>query len=181
MITTRSSTVANRTSTASMLHLSAPLGARPATVPGRTRGCGATVSAWTNVAAARITMRPASDTNEPQDAGSTMSAIPLAALAVFFAQDPSGFAPRAAAAERDFETRLLAVPDTASVRRMSRDLTRVPHVAGTPAQAATRDYVIAQMKAWGLETWTKEYTVYLPQPETVAAWVQRRAGARPVP
>src|SRR3989442_1183180 len=133
------------------------------------------------LAAARTTSRPTPHSPYPQDAGSAMSAIPLAALAVCFAQDPSGFAPRAAATQRDFETHLLAVPDTASVRRMSRDLTRVPHVAGTPAQAATRDYVIAQMKAWGLETWTKEYTVYLPQPETVAAWVHRRAGARPVP
>ncbi|HYT81855.1 MAG TPA: hypothetical protein VEK86_00290, partial [Gemmatimonadales bacterium] len=59
-----------------------------------------------------------------------------------------------------FEQRLLAIPDTGSARRLTYDLARVPHVAGTPAQAATRDYVIDRMRAWGLETWTKEYTVY---------------------
>jgi N-acetylated-alpha-linked acidic dipeptidase len=87
----------------------------------------------------------------------------------------TGFTPASAVAQRDFESRLLAVPDSASVRRMSRDLTSVAHVAGRPEQAATRDYVIAQMRSWGLETWTKEYTVYLPWPDTVAAWIGTRA------
>ena len=67
-----------------------------------------------------------------------------------------------------FEQRLLAVPDTASVRQMSRDLSAVPHMAGTPAQATTRDYVIDRMKSWGIDAWSKEYTIYLPQPDTTA-------------
>jgi N-acetylated-alpha-linked acidic dipeptidase len=54
---------------------------------------------------------------------------------------------------------------------MSRDLSAVPHMAGTPAQAATRDYVLDRMKSWGIDAWSKEYTIYLPQPETVAAWI----------
>lgn len=70
-----------------------------------------------------------------------------------------------------FEQRLLAIPDTASVRQMSRDLSAVPHMAGTPAQATTRDYVLERLRSWGIEAWSKEYTVYLPQPDTVAAWV----------
>jgi N-acetylated-alpha-linked acidic dipeptidase len=72
---------------------------------------------------------------------------------------------------QSFEQRLLAVPDTASVRQMSRDLSAVPHMAGTPAQAATRDYVLDRMKSWGIDAWSKEYTIYLPQPDTVAAWI----------
>jgi N-acetylated-alpha-linked acidic dipeptidase len=70
-----------------------------------------------------------------------------------------------------FEQRLIAVPDTASVRQMSRDLSAVPHMAGTPAQAVTRDYVIEKMKSWGIDAWSKEYSIYLPQPDTVAAWI----------
>jgi N-acetylated-alpha-linked acidic dipeptidase len=89
--------------------------------------------------------------------------ITLLVLAVW----PSG---RPAVAQT-FEQRLLAVPDTASVRQMSRDLSAVPHMAGTPAQAATRDYVLDRMKSWGIDAWSKEYTVYLPQPDTVAAWI----------
>ena len=72
---------------------------------------------------------------------------------------------------QSFEQRLIAVPDTASVRQMSRDLSAVPHMAGTPAQATTRDYVLDKMKSWGIDAWTKEYTIYLPQPDTVAAWI----------
>src|SRR5207245_3563187 len=84
-------------------------------------------------------------------------------------------------AERDFERHLLAIPDSASMRAMSRDLTRLPHMAGTPAQAVTRDYVVAKLRSWGLESWTKAYTVYLPQPEIVAAWPIARPGAAAVP
>ena len=72
---------------------------------------------------------------------------------------------------QSFEQRLIAVPDTASVRQMSRDLSAVPHMAGTPAQATTRDYVLDKMKSWGIDAWSKEYTIYLPQPDTVAAWI----------
>ena len=81
-----------------------------------------------------------------------------------------------AAAQDNFERRLLAVPDTASTRLMTYDLTRMPHVAGTPAQAMTRDYVIDKLRAWGLEAWTKEYTVYIPHPDSVAAWVVASGG-----
>src|SRR5256884_5002226 len=54
---------------------------------------------------------------------------------------------------------------------MSRDLSALPHMAGTPAQAATRDYVLQHLRSWGVDAWSKEYTVYTPQPEVVAAWV----------
>jgi len=75
------------------------------------------------------------------------------------------------ASAQTFEQRLIAVPDTASVRQMSRDLSAVPHMAGTPAQAATRDYVLDKLKSWGVDAWSKEYTIYMPQPDTVAAWI----------
>jgi N-acetylated-alpha-linked acidic dipeptidase len=84
--------------------------------------------------------------------------------------------PSAPLPAQSFEERLLAIPDTASVRQMSRTLSAAPHMAGTPAQATTRDYALERMRTWGLEAWSKEYTVYLPQPDTVAAWVL--AGSR---
>ncbi len=68
--------------------------------------------------------------------------------------------------------------DTASTRQMTHDLTRVPHVAGTAAQAVTRNYVLDRMRSWGLETWAKEYLVYIPSPETVAAWFIEQPGAK---
>ncbi|MFN2570325.1 MAG: M28 family metallopeptidase [Gemmatimonadales bacterium] len=89
------------------------------------------------------------------------------ALALFF----QPISPSAHLTAQSFEQRLLAIPDTASVRQMSRDLSAVPHMAGTPAQAVTRDYVLERMRAWGIDATSKEYSVYIPQTDTVAAWV----------
>ena len=88
-----------------------------------------------------------------------------------------GFTRATAWRQDTIERRLVALVDTASVRRMSRALSAVPHVAGTPAQAATRDSVVAWMRSWGLETWVKTYSVYIPRPDTVDAWLIRRPGA----
>ena len=99
--------------------------------------------------------------------------VPLAA------QIPLGFGAPDTAAQRAFETRLVAIPDTLSARELTRTLARVPHMAGTPAQAATRDAVIAQLKSWGLETSVKAYDVYIPAVDTVRAWLVARPGAAP--
>ena len=88
-----------------------------------------------------------------------------------------GFSPGAAALQARLEQRLLAMADTANARLVTRELSARPHMAGTPAQADTRDYVIAKLQSWGLETWVKEYEVYLPQPEVVSAWLYRRRDA----
>jgi N-acetylated-alpha-linked acidic dipeptidase len=99
-------------------------------------------------------------------------------LALLALQQP-GFTPAAAARQDSIERALLAVPDTQSARLMTRDLAGRPHVAGRPEQAATRDYVVGKMKSWGLETWTKEYRVYIPWPDTVGAWLLGPTGAAP--
>ena len=101
-----------------------------------------------------------------------MSAFPHGSL-----RAQTGFSPRAAALQAQIEQRLLATADTASARLLTRDLSARPHMAGTRAQADTRDYVIAKLQSWGLETWVKTYTVYLPQPEFIGVWVYRRRGA----
>ncbi len=91
-------------------------------------------------------------------------------LALLTFQQP-GYTPSSAARQDSVEHLLLAVPDTLSARLMTHDLTLRPHVAGRAEQAATRDYVIDKLQAWGLEAWTKEYRVYVPWPETVRAWL----------
>jgi N-acetylated-alpha-linked acidic dipeptidase len=44
------------------------------------------------------------------------------------------------------------------------------HIAGTPAQAITRDYVLDRMREWGLETETREYHVWLPHSTETRVW-----------
>ncbi|MFL5605174.1 MAG: M20/M25/M40 family metallo-hydrolase [Gemmatimonadaceae bacterium] len=87
-----------------------------------------------------------------------------------------GFTPAASQAERTLEAQAIARPDAARARAHSQALSAETHVSGTPAQERTRDYVIAQMKAMGLETEVRRYDVFMPHPTTVQVW---RVAPRP--
>ncbi len=78
------------------------------------------------------------------------------------AQALTGFTPAASARELALEQQLQAVPDTASAMEWTRALAAKPHVAGTPAQVETADYVMRQMASWGLDTQRIAFRVYLP-------------------
>jgi N-acetylated-alpha-linked acidic dipeptidase len=58
-------------------------------------------------------------------------------------------------------------PSPLSASAHSKELSRETHVAGTAAQARTRDYVIDQMKKWGIETQVRAYDVWMPHPTSV--------------
>ncbi len=83
------------------------------------------------------------------------------------AQTLAGFSPASSTRQREVERDVVTRPAPASAQMHSQVLARETHVAGTPAQARTRDYVIAQMKAWGLETEVRAYDVFLPHPTSV--------------
>src|SRR5438552_6451711 len=100
--------------------------------------------------------------------GWAVGRLAIAMVLVLTAEPPNRLTAQTA---QSFEQRLIAIPDTASVRQMSRDLSAVPHMAGAPAQATARDYVLDKMKSWGIDAWSKEYTVLIPQPDTVGAWI----------
>ncbi len=73
-----------------------------------------------------------------------------------------GYSPSAAATQRRLEQDAIQGPQATRARTHSAALSKEPHVAGTPAQKRTADYVIAQMKAMGLDTELRTYDVYLP-------------------
>jgi len=81
-----------------------------------------------------------------------------------------GYTPASAARERDIEADAIRRPSPTSAAALSQALSREVHVAGTPAQARTRDYVIAQMKSWGLETEVRAYDIWMPHPTEVSIW-----------
>jgi N-acetylated-alpha-linked acidic dipeptidase len=99
----------------------------------------------------------------------SLGAAPLAAQQAASSTMP-GFTPAAAAEQRTLEAQAIARPDPERARAHSRTLSAEVHVAGTPAQARTRDYVIAQMRAMGLETEVRRYDVFLPHPTSVQLW-----------
>jgi N-acetylated-alpha-linked acidic dipeptidase len=80
-----------------------------------------------------------------------------------------GYTSANAAKERTLEASAIKRPAPAEAATLSKDLSKETHVSGTPAQARTRDYVIAQMKKWGIETEVRSYDVWMPHPTSVAA------------
>lgn len=106
--------------------------------------------------------------------------FPAAALAVLLyavqtvdAQQPGpliGYAAAQARGERALEAEAARRVSAASSRAHSAALAREPHVAGTPAQARTRDYVLARMREWGLEVETRAYEIWMPHATSVGVW-----------
>jgi len=99
----------------------------------------------------------------------------LAASAAGYTAHPQqqplpGYSPASAAAQRRLELDAMARLTPASAAAHSRVLTREAHVAGTPAQARTRDYVIQRMREWGLEAETRAYDVWMPHPTSIRVW-----------
>lgn len=93
------------------------------------------------------------------------------------AQHLPGFTPERGHRQVALEARLLASPDTATIRRHARILAAAPHVAGTPSQMATAEYVLAQMASWGLDTSRSTYRVYLPYHDSTIVELVTTAGA----
>src|ERR1041385_879420 len=86
------------------------------------------------------------------------------------AQTLVGYTPKSAERERSVEADVVNRPKASEADGHSRFLSQQPHMAGTPAQARTRDYVISQMKSWGLETEVRAYDIWMPHPTEVGIW-----------
>jgi N-acetylated-alpha-linked acidic dipeptidase len=98
--------------------------------------------------------------------------LPLSLLlpAALGAQAMPGYSPQAAERERAAEAAAVAAPSPQRSERHSRVLSAETHVAGTPAQRRTADYVMAQMREMGLETEMRTYRIWLPHATSVRAW-----------
>jgi N-acetylated-alpha-linked acidic dipeptidase len=81
-----------------------------------------------------------------------------------------GFTIEGTEAERTLEADVIARPSAVSARAHSSALSAETHIGGSPAQERTRDYVIAQMRAMGLQTEVRTYSVFLPYATSVRLW-----------
>ncbi len=75
---------------------------------------------------------------------------------------------RTAAAEDRWEQLFLSVPQPDRAREHLRALTAAPHMAGTPEDKQTADYVAAQFRAAGLQTEIAEYKVWMNYPASIS-------------
>jgi N-acetylated-alpha-linked acidic dipeptidase len=94
----------------------------------------------------------------------------LALAAPVGAQTTPGYSPQSAATERATESDAILRPSASNASAHSKFLSLQPHMAGTPAQARTRDYVIDRMKSWGLETEVRAYSIWMPHPVSTRVW-----------
>ena len=96
----------------------------------------------------------------PHLSGTSQSASPAGPDKIF------GF--RDSAAEMAQETRFMVVPDPKLAEEHLRTLTQAPHMAGTPEDKATADYVAQKFREAGLETETVEYRVWMNYPSEIS-------------
>src|SRR5246127_5496077 len=90
--------------------------------------------------------------------------------------DNSLFGFREASAELKSESRFLAVPDPKRAEEHLRVLTQAPHIAGSPEDKATADYVAAKFREAGLDTEVVEYRVWFNYPSEISVDMTAPAG-----
>ncbi len=83
---------------------------------------------------------------------------------------------RDANAEQAIEKRFLAVPDPNLAEQHLKTLTAAPHIAGSPEDKATADYVAAKFRQAGLQTEIVEYRVWMNYPKEISVDVVAPAG-----
>jgi len=74
---------------------------------------------------------------------------------------------RDATAELAAEKTFLAVPSAELAKEHLRKLTAVPHVAGSPEDKATAEYVLQMYKEAGLDAYIQEYKVWMNYPAEI--------------
>ena len=92
------------------------------------------------------------------------------------AASPPIFGFRDSAAEAATEARFMAVPDPKLAEEHLRTLTQAPHMAGTPEDKATADYVAQKFRAAGLDTEIVEYKVWINYPVEISVDITAPAG-----
>ncbi len=86
----------------------------------------------------------------------------------------SGF--RDAAGEREVEKKFMAVPDPKLAEEHLRILTQAPHIAGSPEDKATAEYVAKKFRDAGLDAEIVEYKVWLNYPAEISVDMTEPAG-----
>jgi N-acetylated-alpha-linked acidic dipeptidase len=90
--------------------------------------------------------------------------------------DGTLFGFRDASQELKAETRFLAVPDPKLAEEHLRVLTQAPHIAGSPEDKATADYVASKFREAGLDTEIVEYRVWFNYPTELSVDATAPAG-----
>lgn len=83
---------------------------------------------------------------------------------------------RDSTSELKVESQFLAVPDPKQAEENLRILTQAPHMAGTPEDKATAEFVAQKFREAGLDTQIVEYRVWMNYPSEISVDVTAPAG-----
>ncbi len=99
-----------------------------------------------------------------------IAAVALALVAATAASRPeeplTGFSPDSSAREREYERRLLALPQPEDCGAILRELTRAPHLAGTEGNARLAAWLADEYRKAGFAVETPSYEVLLSYPRS---------------
>src|SRR5437763_617477 len=76
-----------------------------------------------------------------------------------------GFDPASQQQEIDWERQAREIPDARRVRAFIERLSDRPHLAGTPASKETAEYILAQLREFGLNGQIEQFEALLPTPK----------------
>ena len=75
-----------------------------------------------------------------------------------------GFDPASARDEAQWEQQARAIPDAVNIRATIQKLSSQPHLAGTPGSKQTAEWILAQLKEYGLDADIETFDALLPTP-----------------
>ena len=78
-----------------------------------------------------------------------------------------GFTQSAAQRQRVLEAKAASLASPRDADSLSREFSKEPHMAGTPAQARTRDMFASELRKYGLVPEIRTYSIYMPHPTSV--------------
>ena len=76
-----------------------------------------------------------------------------------------GYSADSSRAERDWEAKFRAVPDTANLRAYMQRLSARPHHVGSPYDKDNAEWILAKLKEWGLDAKIESFDVLFPTPK----------------
>ncbi len=104
----------------------------------------------------------------------TVLALALGAGSIASAQAPPsstapivGFTSASAQLQHGLEAKAASLASAVSADALSREFSREPHMAGTPAQARTRDIFARELQKYGITPEIRTYSIYMPHPTSV--------------
>src|SRR5690242_17245478 len=82
------------------------------------------------------------------------------------ADDPiRGYSAESARAQRDWETKFRAIPDTKNLRDYMQRLSARPHHVGSAYDKDNAEWMLAKFKSWGLDAHIETFDVLFPTPK----------------